>query len=103
MDINCSFTNACKVKRNFKARSVGRQKILYTGKYSSPFYVCPFRPRYQGTNLKQDEFQCFKLSFFKQNCVGANLRRGEAACNYSRAKFSRGENNPEYSTYFFYF
>lgn len=45
----------------------------------------------------------FQISFFKHNCVGANLRRGEAACNYSRAKFSRGENNPEYSTHFFYF
>lgn len=41
-------------------------RILYTGKYWSPFYFRLFRPRCQRVDLRLDELQCFILSIFKE-------------------------------------
>lgn len=49
--------------------------------------------------LRLGEFQCQKLSFFKENCVWANSGRGETVCKSKSAKITREEDNLVYNMY----
>lgn len=49
-------------------------------------------------NIRLGEFQSLKLSLFNHTCVWVNSRRGKTVCRYRRAKITRGENNPVFST-----
>lgn len=53
-------------------------------------------------NIRLGEFQSLKLSLFNHTCVWVNSRRGKTVCRYRRAKITRGENNPVYSSIFIY-
>lgn len=72
--------------------------ILYTGKYSPPFYFCPFCPRCQRANLRLGNFQSLTFSLFKTNLF-KNSRQDETVWKWRRAKIIWGLNNPVYSIY----
>lgn len=71
-----------------KATLYCKHEVLYTGKYSHPFYFCSFRSRCQWANLRLGKFQYLKLiSLLKHvNFVWANSRWGETVCESRRAK-----------------
>lgn len=74
--------------------------ILYTGKYSYPFYFCVFCPCYQrGIEFKTGWIPMSQIkSIFKNNYVWENLRQGKTICKWRKEKITRGENYPVYST-----
>lgn len=75
-----------------------KQPLLYTRKYSLPFYFRPFRTCYEQANYKLGKFQSVKLSLLKHNCtcVCVNSRRGETACEEER-KLHGAKITPLYS------
>lgn len=73
-------------------------RVLYTKKYLSLFYFCPFCPR-QWPNLRPCQFQCLKLHLFKHNCVCLNSNWVKTLYKCRRAKITWNKNNPVYSIY----
>ena len=72
--------------------------VLYKGKYSSTFYIRPFRPCCQRANVSLGEFQCFKLFLFKHS--GSGQIKDVAKLFAIVAKTTRDKNNPVYYIHF---
>lgn len=74
--------------------------ITWKSNYCIKENICPrFVLLCQQANLKMSEFQSFKLSLFKPNCVWVNSRQDEIVCKCRRMKITRDEKNLYYSMF----
>lgn len=89
-------TNLVECGVSFTNRLIGFSRVYcMKGNIRSHFIFFFFCPRCQRENLRFGEFQCLKLSLYKNNCMLANSRRGETVCR--RANHIRYKNKPVYS------